>query len=197
MNEPKIIRKPEAREDYETHEVPFDTLPVLAFAQAPLRQAVADWWTPSHTSPETSEKTVLWELMVRIQTKGYARVNDMPASSMLVGVALEIDYPLQHYWRMEAQVPLSELGQVFGLTYDMYQHVYDKTWKDGDEKAPRIHQVGGCMDPDAFVWGHPLSDLVFESLVFSPASDIEPFSPNAPIPEHVPFLGTFGFTIGS
>ncbi len=207
MNEPKIIQKPEAREDYETHDVPFDSLPVLAFAQAPLRQAVADWWRPAIHSPDpdTTEKNVLWKLMLGIQTEGYARVNNMPTSSMLVSVALEIDYPLQHYWTMEAEVPLSELGQIFGLAYDMYLHVYDRAWKDGDEKAPRIHEVGGVMTQGSFVWGHSLDDLVFEEVFFSPAPGIEPFDTNAPMSNSsnivplpsVPFLGTFAFGIGS
>ncbi len=228
MNEPKIIRKPEAREDYETHEVPFDSLPVRAFVQAPLRQAVADWWRPSQYSTQDPDldvrkRNVLWELMLGIQTEGQAFVNKMPVPSTRVRIQLNLDYPLHHHWKVNREVPLAQLGQIFGMAYNMYQHIYlleeealsigsvaalqqkdqedIRWWKDHSyETEPKIDEsLPECARglPGSFVWGHDLSDLVFETVLFCPADDIKPFDPDAPIPEKVPFLGTFAFGIGS
>ena len=192
MNEPEITL-PFNSDGYEEHDVPFGTLPVLGFSQAPLRQAVADWWR--------THDGVLGELMRLIQTKGEARASDRPASLMSVIVQLNLNYPLQNAWSLRTEVLLSELGQVFGLAYDMYRHVYaldDKAWtNNGFDEAPRLNETMSNRAQGSFVWGHDLSDLVFEAVLFSPSQDIDPFDPDAEMPEQAPFLGRFAFNIGS
>jgi hypothetical protein len=139
--------------------------------------------------------------MAMIPTRGEERVHDRGPSIFKVEVEIMIDYPLQQPWMIRETIDRAELGSIFGLAYDLYKHIYsveNQDWKDkGLDEAPRLMEGMANRGIGDLVWGHDMSDLVFERVLFTPADDIEPFNPEVLYNNPPPFLGRFGFIIGS
>ena len=171
-------------ESSENHQAPFGgNLPVSVFKDAALRQTVARYWRPSYrdTWPRphaTERRTVLSEMLRGIPELGIEEflgrklddLDDFP-----VEVRIVLTYPFQEYWEMDVRVPADQFGAVFGQAYDMYCHIYaldDEDWgEQGHDKAPQLSPKCANRAKGKHVWGHDMSDLVFEGLGFSPASD--------------------------
>jgi hypothetical protein len=128
------------------------------------------------------------------------------------------------------KIPANRLGEIFAITHDMYKHIYnldDQNWQSEghQDNAPRAAPKALNRARGKHVWGHDMSDLVFEFASFHshpewPNEDrvkrgISWLAAGAPpdsesetesVPERLdkdkhantcPYLGTFTFSIGS
>ena len=173
----------------EQHKVPWYP-PVVAFRKgSSIREAFAQWWAPElgsdldkllraitpRTAPEGIDEAFGGEQM---------RQKWKVKPGKMVCVKIVLDYPLREPYERALQVSTKRIGDVFGIAHDLYREVYafdDADWKrKGHKRAPIIgkkklpngmqvnlmNRQGGSK-----VWGHDLTDLVFEGLCFEPSPE--------------------------
>jgi len=228
----------------ECHTVPFGEIKVEAFDPntedgAILREAVARFFGPDYADPRLKFKdgpvdrdmTKLYQLLYNVFPDGLIRdyhSDDRNFSNLLVCLRIIITYPLNETWQAHVEIPPSQIGAVFAIVHDMYAHVYaldNAEWqKQGhQDRAPRVSEKQMNRARGTHVFGHDMSDLVFEYLAFTPdpkwpkvtKKKFRILDVNEPEPEEdeleevlepldvekhdatVPFIGTFSFYIGS
>ncbi len=167
----------------ELHSVPFGGLAINEFYEgAALREVVADYFTPDHADQATKyqddkvdrDSTALWDLYYKIIPRGsLKRLGRDDEYSFPVRLRILITYPLQETWEAEFEIPANRFGEVFSIAHDMYCHIYDlddDAWRvDGhQDNAPRAGGKSLKRAKGKYVWGHDMSDLVFEGLAFTP-----------------------------
>jgi len=172
----------------EYHEVPFGGIAVDLLADQGLRDTLARFFRPSYRPmwSEDKERTALWDMFYNVVPEGeFPRVGERfrkenPDTDIKLRIIL--DYPLNTQWYADVTIKASRLGDIFGIAYDMYCHIYDldnAEWqKQGhQDRAPSqgsLDRAEGKEGPflinrasGVHVWGHDMSDLVFESVGFS------------------------------
>lgn len=167
----------------ELHSVPFGGLAVNEFYEgAALREVVADYFTPDYADQATKyedkkvdrDSAALWDLYCKIIPRGsLKRLDREDEYSFPVRLKILITYPLAETWEAEFEIPANRFGEVFSIAHDMYCHIYDlddKAWQaEGhQDKAPRLGAESLNRAKGKHVWGHDMSDLVFEGLEFTP-----------------------------
>lgn len=167
----------------EIHSVPFKWLRVEAFHEGALiREAAAQYFSPDISNPHDSDDKdtlMLWEMMSNVLPEGllecYSWREDADKYNFPVRVKILIDYPLTQLWEVEVEIPANRFGEIFSICHDMYRHIYDlddaewqsKGHQDAAPRAPGLmNRAGG-----EHVWGHDMSDLVFEWMYFTPNPD--------------------------
>jgi len=155
-------------EKSEEHDVPFKWLGVDRFhSESPLREAVAQFFDPS----EGGLASIFYMSVQQGKYRPELTIPDM--SDVTVRADIILTYPLTNPWKWRVEFPASRLGEIFSLAHDMYLHIYDldnANWqaKGHQDKVPRgapklLNRARG-----EYVWGHDMSDLVFEGLAFAP-----------------------------
>ena len=87
----------------------------------------------------------------------YAGLGDADAED-LVQVTISLDYPLTAECPVELRVQTHEIemaGEAFVIAADMYSAIYELNEKIMSEGSP---------DAKPLVWGHDISDLIFEGM---------------------------------
>lgn len=174
--------------DAEHHEVPFGGIAVELLADEGLRDTLARFFRPSCRPMHNKGKkeSALWDLFYNMPSEGeMPRVSERFRADhpdMDVKLRIILDYPLTNHWYSDIKIKASRLGEIFGIAYDMYCHIYqldDTEWqKQGhQDKAPSQGDLKRAEGKDgpfllnrargSYVWGHDMSDLVFESVGFS------------------------------
>lgn len=148
----------------EYHSVPFEGIRVECFKDDALRETVAQYWGPGYG---VGYDFVLYQVSPCGAPRGH-RVFD--ADAYLVEVEILLTYPLNHPWSARMKLPVDRLGEVFAVAHDMYKHIYDldaEVWKaEGHDAVPRVSERCTNRAHGRHVWGHDMSDLVFESVLF-------------------------------
>lgn len=146
--------------------------------------------------------TVLHDLLQFVPTEGeIISFGATYKSGPLVQVRIVLDYPLTNVWEHVATIPSSEFGRVFEIGYLMYRYIYeldDSAWQAAghQDSVPRVHPQMINRARGEYVWGHDMSDLVFEGMLFRPEPDIKPL-PKQAAKWEPPLIGTVRFSIGS
>jgi len=232
----------------ETHSVPFGWMRVDAFKSPVLREAFAQYFQPDYDDPRERRRdpegnrdtSALWQLMYNVVPQGlfngegaseeYLKKYDF--SEVKVRARILLTYPLNDTWEATVELHADRLGDVFCAAYDMYVHIYeldDQEWrkKGHQDQAPRLGRLVLNRARGEHVWGHDMSDLVFEWMSFAPAEDwpktqrkniriidvvnassegedpqpkVEEVLEPLSVEKHkgkTPFIGTFTFFIGS
>ena len=162
----------------EWHAVPFGAMQVDAYAgDAIIREASALYWQPNYQDTRrgrdgsvSPDDLALYEIMFNAVPAGLAGHDDY---SFPVSAKIVLSYPLQEVWEVTVQIHANRLGELFCIAHDMYEHIYgldDKDWQaEGhQDSAPRLGGVVLNRAAGKHVWGHDMSDLVFEALLFTP-----------------------------
>lgn len=160
----------------ESHDVPFGSLAVDLLEDSELRNTLARFYEPSWNSENLRE--IFYNSWPEGTLKrGYKSESPPPEFS----ARIILDYPLTNPWYADVWISSSRLGEIFGIAYDMYCHIYeldDAEWrKEGhQDKAPSVADLKRAEGKDgpmlinrakgAYVWGHDMSDLVFETVEF-------------------------------
>jgi len=183
----------------EHHDVPFDTMRIDAYHEGALiREAAAQYWQPRY---DTKLYEILWNVFPQglLQCLGRGVEGGFP-----VEVRIVLTYPLNEFWEAQVRIPTNRLGEIFAIAHDMYKHIYDlddAEWQsEGQDDAPRVAPKVLNRARGQHVWGHDMSDLVFEGVGFHPHPEwpmkdgayVQLDKANADIP-----LGIFMFSIGS
>lgn len=168
--------------------------PVVAFRKgSSIREAFAKWWQPDlysdlyylldaicpRTAPAGIDEAFGGEKMRQ-------KWKPKPGKTVLVNIRL--DYPLREVWERPFKVSTKRIGEVFGLAHDLYRQIYlldDAEWlKNGHKQAPIVGKktLPGGQKVDllnrqggSHVWGHDITDLVFESFCFEPSPKAQEF----------------------
>jgi hypothetical protein len=171
-----------SQESQERHQVPFHP-PVVAFRKgSAIRKAFAQWWRPAGgsdlgelleaISPRASCDG-LDDAFVRGYSSGERRWKVTPGREIKVRIVL--DYPLSFAAEGVVSVSTKRIGEIFGHAHDMYLGIYKRDDADRRGKpAPRVgvkkfgKLTAKCMNraPSSLIWGHDMSDLVFEGVRF-------------------------------
>lgn len=183
----------------EVHSVPFGALPIVAFADLGLRRTVAEYWRPDLHDDE-DEMSVLGRLLAGVAMRGEAEALSLEHqrawSDVRVKIRVVLDYPLEHTWCVDAEIPANEIGQIFSIAHDMYTTLYELDDESHGGPAPRIAPGMLNRAKGSHVWGHDMTDLVFEAVLFTADPEAIPLDRKASYTQAVP-LGTFRFGIGS
>ena len=162
-------------EGAEYHHVPFGSLPVDAFkSDALIREAVALYWQPEYSVLDGTEgrDSALYSILYNVFPQGLEyRLAKKPDFSFLIAVRIILTYPLNEYWEATVKIPANRFGEVFAIAHDMYRHVYDlddAEWQSEGHQDNAPRGGAGLMNRarGKHVWGHDMSDLVFESVGF-------------------------------
>ena len=162
-------------EGAEYHHVPFGSLPVDAFKNdALIREAVALYWQPEYSVLDGTEgrDSALYSILYNVFPQGLEyRFSKKPDFSFLIEVRIILTYPLNEYWEATVKIPANRFGEVFAIAHDMYRHVYDlddAQWQSQGHQDAAPRGGAGLMNRarGSHVWGHDMSDLVFESIGF-------------------------------
>lgn len=182
-----------SRKRVHIHPVPWHP-PVVAFRKgSAIREAYAQWWKPHYDSDLSDFLDAIDRSALDGEddafSNGYRSETARPwkvKPGKTVKVRIALDYPLVIGVDGVVSISTKRFGEIFGHAHDMYVAVYkrdDAEWKKtGKKAAPKVGRVKipgvkrpVCMDNRALgplVWGHDMSDLVFESMCFE-------FSPEA------------------
>jgi hypothetical protein len=167
----------------ESHSVPFGAMRVDAFSKELIREAFAQYFDPDYSDPRERfrdenverESTALFQMLSNVVPQGLwnPEFAAKDFSEVMVSVRILITYPLAEVWEATVEIPASRFGSVFAITHDMYRHIYDlddAEWqKQGhQDSAPRLAPKMLNRAKGTHVWGHDMSDLVFEWLAFTP-----------------------------
>lgn len=218
-------------EKAEWHNVPFGSIYVDSLGpDSVLRAAVSQYYEPAYT-----KDSVLYSMFWNVAPSGmeYRSIEERKGWDFPVLAKIVLIYPLNDLWEAQVELPANQLGSIYGLAADMYRYIYrvdDLSWaQEGHDKPPRVGET-----PDGYkiinrargkhVWGHDMSDLVFEQMGFVPnpkwptclyrnlfvkvvdEEDEGDQSETEEKPERItkedhagkrPFIGTFIFAIGS
>lgn len=164
--------------------------PVVAFREgSSIREAYAQWWAPELGS---DLDTLLRAIAPRSAPEGIDEAfggEKMRSKWKItkgegVKVLLVLTYPLCVKYDREIVLHTKRFGDVFGRAHDLYREIYaldDAGWKEkGYKRAPIIGKknlVSGQKvnlmnrQGGTYVWGHDLTDLVFEGLYFEPSAE--------------------------
>jgi hypothetical protein len=181
-------------EESEGHHVPFGGMVVNAFHQGALiREASARYYEPSFRDQiqwdafgeriENPRGTNLWPILMDVVPQGllgvYHREDEFDFD---IRVNMAVGYPLHDIHAIEVSLKASRFGDVFGVAHDLYKGIYDlddAAWTDeGEADAPRAAPKMLNRARGKYVWGHDMSDLVFEAMYFS-------MHPDWPVTERV------------
>ncbi len=195
------------RLDAEKHATPFgEGVPVCAFADSQLCDVVARYWRPSfyrdvvdaEGNVTGQQESALAILLAGVCTRGEAQALgvDPKRDEIPVIVRVVLSYPLHEHWISEVKIHANEVGRIFEIAFRMYVSLYESDAESHGGKAPRSSVLPGNRVQGSHVWGHDMTDLVFENVYFVPASDTQPVHHQNSYAKP-PLLGTFGFGIGS
>lgn len=167
-------------ESAEWHAVPFGQMRVDAYkGDALIREAAALYWQPGYNDLRADNRNfqgsrggALYDMMYNCQPAGLDGNDEYDFS---ITAKLILTYPLQETWHTTIQVPANRLGEIFAYAHDMYEHVYEldaAAWQSEghQDKAPRAGAILLNRASGEHVWGHDMSDLVFEAVQFIPDS---------------------------
>lgn len=160
---------------------------------------------PHSRNRDPNKPVSLFELLYMVRTKGESMLWDPSGQPNQPGVPIKVrivlSYPLHHEWEYIATIPATEFGSVFEIGYQMYKHIYaldDSAWsKSGHDEVPRVAPHMANRARGEYVWGHDMSDLVFEGLMFKPEPGVEPVVPGTAHEREPQLVGTVRFVIGS
>lgn len=192
----KEIRKIDRKADL--YHLPMGAQPVDAFSQGSvLREACAMYWSPSRIDAKFSASS-LYNILDSTPRGLYYRILDGYKDSAPCRVRILLTYPLTEAWECISEVPIDRFGDIFGDAHDLYKFIYDmddNDWKEQGEEgeAPRLAPGSLNRARGKHVWGHDMSDLVFEGLRFLPEEGVKPVSSANPSQ----LIGTVTFSIGS
>lgn len=161
-------------EDAEYHNVPFGSMPVDAFGDDLIREAVAQYWQPEYSIEDGDGRidSELYSILYNILPQGLEyRFNRMRNFDFLVEVKVVLTYPFTDYWEATVKIPANRFGEIFSVAHDMYRHVYDLDdayWQaqGHQDSTPRVSSMVINRAKGKYVWGHDISDLVFENVGF-------------------------------
>jgi hypothetical protein len=184
-----VRKKPVGSTEPEEHSVPWLPLVVAFRAETSIRETFAQWWEPQSC-------TVLDHLLRGICDRSASAGVDealggekmrhgwKPRPGKTLRLEILLDYPFREPVKRSVQIGSKRFGEVFGLAHDIYREVYaldDAHWSQhGHEQAPVVGKrklPGGSTvnllnrQGGAFVWGHDITDLHFESLCFEPSAE--------------------------
>jgi len=178
------LRRKRKAERVTRHETPWCP-PVVAFYKgSTIRETYAQWWSPHYDSDLSDFLFALCPRSSRFNSvpEGYDDAfqhgGGEPMKSAwkvkvgrTVKLSLVLTYPLHTRHERSVTVTTKRFGEVFGAAHDFYADIYrrdNKAWlrQHGKKVAPRaaanlLNRASGLL-----VWGHDMSDLVFESLHF-------------------------------
>lgn len=173
LTQDKIIQIEEAAE---YHKVPFGAMPVDAFSQELIREAAAQYWEPEYYADgdkDSDLKAILWNVFPQgLEYRFGERENiDFP-----VEVRIVLTYPLNEYWEATVKIAANRFGEIFAIAHDMYRHIYDlddSNWQSQghQDSAPSMSPKIMNRAQGKHVWGHDMSDLVFETVGFLAPTD--------------------------
>ncbi len=148
------------------HDVPFDGMSVNVYHEGALiREAAAQYWQPKY---DTTLSQILWNVIPQGLLQCYGRDSDY---NFPVEVRILITYPLNEWWEARVKIPANRIGEIFAITYDMYKHIYDlddQNWQAEGHQDETPRAAPKCLNRarGKHVWGHDMSDLVFEGVNF-------------------------------
>lgn len=176
------VKRLELREEFEQHSVPFGALAVELLRDHTLTEALRRFYRPEVVD-SGNEYNSLHDMFFKSTPKGEAfRVAGVLDACICVKARIVLDYPLNEAFAADIEFNSDELGCIFEAAYDMYTQIYaidDAQWqKEGwQDKAPSIAN----LNPEGpklvnrargkYVYGHDMSDLFFEGVLFRPVAD--------------------------
>lgn len=176
------VKHLELREEFEQHSVPFGDLAVNVLRDASLVEALRRFYEPE-ARDSGSEYTSLYDMFFKSTPKGKVfRVASGFDARICIQARIVLDYPLSEAFAADIEFNSDELGCIFEVGYEMYCQIYaldDAHWQSEgwQDKVPSI----GNLNPEGpniknrargkYVWGHDMSDLFFEQVLFRPVAD--------------------------
>lgn len=159
-----------------------DTFKIAEADGSPIREATSQYWKPSYYNQsewdaegkkiEKPEQSKLWSILAGVLPQGIlTSYHKEDKFDFDVRVRIAICYPLHDVHAVEVTLRPSRFGEVFAITHDLYKEIYDQDdadWAEkGEDKAPRLTPKMLNRARGSLVWGHDMSDLVFEGMEFS------------------------------
>jgi hypothetical protein len=206
---------PEQDDDEDEDEDSLSEEEMIAQAAAHVAEADGDIVHVVHKRQRDSSKPVdLDELLAAVRTKGEqmlwghakgAHVIHRDGFSYSPGLPIKVrivlTYPLHQEWEHIVTISASEFGSVFEIGYQMYKHIYaldDAAWRsEGQNKAPRCAPHMSNRARGKYIWGHDMSDLVYEGLMFRPEPGVDAVVPGSTHERGPQLVGTVRFILGS
>jgi len=167
----------------EGHDVPFGNLAIDLLEDRALRETLARFYEPSYRDRYDDDDRGapnLLRLFYQSFPEGLhrrfseVRLKENPPVKFSVRIIL--DYPLTNPWYADVCISSARLGEIFGIAYDMYCYIYDLDNADWQkighqDSVPRRSEKSLNRAKGNYVWGHDMSDLVFESVEFQLNAD--------------------------